>query len=169
MGVDKNIVQIENDEASMKSTFETITNLLGEQFVPSYPIFILSLLQSLNTSIKSYNLNETSYAYCYESLIVLSLMRIGVTSAEIGGIMNLSDLQMKEIIDVSYSAMMQLIVVKGLEPGDVVYLYDAKGTCIYKQTSCSAIVELDVSQLLDGIYIVRIKDCVQKVFVSRKQ
>ena len=75
----------------------------------------------------------------------------------------------KEIIDVSYSAMMQLIVVKGLEPGDVVYLYDAKGTCIYKQTSCSAIVELDVSQLLDGIYIVRIKDCVQKVFVSRKQ
>lgn len=88
LGVDKNIVQIENVEASIKSTFDTITNLLGEQFVPSYPIFILSLLQSLNTSIKSYNLNETSYAYCYESLIVLSLMRIGVTSAEIGGIMN---------------------------------------------------------------------------------
>ncbi|MBR2607531.1 MAG: leucine-rich repeat domain-containing protein [Bacteroidaceae bacterium] len=75
----------------------------------------------------------------------------------------------KEIINVSYNAIMQLIVVKGLEPGDVVYLYDAKGICIDKQATCGTNLELDMNQLPDGIYIVRVKDCLQKVLVGRKK
>lgn len=56
-------------EHEIKLTFDQVTNLLGERLVPSFPIFILSLLQSLNQAFKQFDVSQTSYAFCYKLLI----------------------------------------------------------------------------------------------------
>jgi len=76
-------VKIEKD---IKLTFDQISNLLGEQYVPSYPVFILSLLQGLNGILKEFNLSQTSYAFCYYSLIIASLKRIEMPVENIEGV-----------------------------------------------------------------------------------
>ncbi len=53
--------------SKIKSAFNQIRGLLGDKILPSYPIFILSLLRTLDEA--TYSLNETSYGYCYESLL----------------------------------------------------------------------------------------------------
>lgn len=88
LGQDKYTLNAEEIATSVKNTFETISGLLGEQLIPSYPVFILSLLQSLDNQLKPFNVTETSYAYCYQSLIVLSLMRVGVSNNDIAAIFN---------------------------------------------------------------------------------
>lgn len=71
----------------VKFTFDKISNLLGEDLLPPYPIFLLTLLQSLDSNL-SYDVAPTSYAYCYHSLIHLSLYRQGVSNEEIGSLFN---------------------------------------------------------------------------------
>ena len=73
-------------ERKVRLTFDQITNLLGEQYMPSYPVFILSLLQSLNNSLKSFEISKTSYGYCYYSLIIVALIRNGVRQEKVEGI-----------------------------------------------------------------------------------
>lgn len=75
-------------EQEIKLTFDQVTNLLGEQLVPSYPIFVLSLLQSLNQSFQQYDIAQTSYAFCYKSLIIATLWRSGVAHDKIEGVIN---------------------------------------------------------------------------------
>lgn len=55
---------------TIKTIFDQIRNLSGDKTLPSYPIFILSLLRTLDEA--TCNLNETSYGYCYESLLYLA-------------------------------------------------------------------------------------------------
>lgn len=73
---------------NIKKTYDTISSLLGEQLIPSYPVFILSLLQSLDNNQLKFNVEPTSYAYCYHSLIHLSLMREGVANVQMGSLFN---------------------------------------------------------------------------------
>ena len=75
-------------EHEIKLTFDQVTNLLGERLVPSFPIFILSLLQSLNQAFKQFDVSQTSYAFCYKSLIIATLWRTGVPSERIDGVIN---------------------------------------------------------------------------------
>ena len=88
LGIDTNIVDSSSISDQINKTFDIITNLLGEQLVPSYPIFILSLLQTYNNNSQSFNLQETTYAYCYHSLIILSLFREGTNKETVGSIFN---------------------------------------------------------------------------------
>lgn len=88
LGQDENTLKADEIATTIQSTFDTISSLLGEQLIPSYPVFILSLLQSLDNQLKPFNLTETSYAYCYQSLILLSLMRAGVSNNDVGGLIN---------------------------------------------------------------------------------
>ena len=76
-------------EHEVKLTFDQVSNLLGEQLVPAYPVFILSLLQSLNQSFKQYDIAQTSYAFCYKSLIIAALWRSGVAGDKIDGVINI--------------------------------------------------------------------------------
>jgi hypothetical protein len=65
-----------SDETELRRTIndtaEIITTLLGRKMVPRYPIFILSMLQALDTNS---NLNATSgaFGYFYEVFILQSL------------------------------------------------------------------------------------------------
>ncbi len=82
---------ITSDEQALldqiKSTYDQISVLLGQQLIPSYPIFILSLLQGLNHAIDNFDVSKTSYAYCYNSLIIASLLKSGAEKDKISGIL----------------------------------------------------------------------------------
>ena len=72
----------------VKLTFDQITGLLGQQLIPSYPIFVLSLLQGLNQALGQFDVEQTSYAYCYNSLIIASLVRAEIPRTKINGMLN---------------------------------------------------------------------------------
>ena len=57
----------------VKAGFDMVENFLGKEYMPSYPIYILSILLS-NTKMQSSSLEQTSYGYCYEALITCALM-----------------------------------------------------------------------------------------------
>lgn len=67
-------------ETQVKTLFDEVSNLLGEQFITPYPIFLLSLLQSLSSTAEPMNIEQTYYAYCYNSLILSSIQSTGVNS-----------------------------------------------------------------------------------------
>jgi hypothetical protein len=64
-----------NDESLLqktKETFDQVKQVLGDRIIPSYPIFIISIIQALD--YKPVNLNETSYGYCYQTLMHYALI-----------------------------------------------------------------------------------------------
>jgi len=65
-------------ESQVKILFDQLDNLLGEQFVTPYPVFVLSMLQSLSFTLESFQIEQTYYAYCYNSLILYSIQSTGV-------------------------------------------------------------------------------------------
>ncbi|PAW93168.1 hypothetical protein CKK33_06530 [Mucilaginibacter sp. MD40] len=65
----------------LKESFDKVGAVLGDKLIPSYPIFILSILQSLEYN--SLRQNETSFGYCYQTLIHFSLHKAKVKSDDI--------------------------------------------------------------------------------------
>lgn len=59
-----------------KISFDNVQSVLGNKLMPSYPIFILSILQALE--YKPMQHQETSFGYCYQTLIHYSLNNAGV-------------------------------------------------------------------------------------------
>lgn len=57
----------------VKAGFDMVENFLGKEYIPSYPIYILSILLS-NTKMLNSSLEQTSYGYCYEALITCALL-----------------------------------------------------------------------------------------------
>lgn len=55
-----------------KKAYDRIQTFLGDHFMPPYPVFILSMLQSMVLSSRT-NLEQTSYGYCYYTLIFYAL------------------------------------------------------------------------------------------------
>jgi len=51
-----------------------VESVLGDKLMPSYPIFVLSILQTI-IYVKPINLEQTSYGYCYQSLIHIALVK----------------------------------------------------------------------------------------------
>ena len=71
----------------IKSTFDQVRHVLGNKIIPSYPIFLLSILQSLENA--SFDLNETSYGYCYQTLIHYALAnKAKVSNDDLGSYIN---------------------------------------------------------------------------------
>lgn len=88
IGQNHSTVDVNAIQQQIKLTFDTITTLLGEQLIPAYPLFVLTLLQSLDFKNPSFDLKSTSYAYCYQSLIMVSLMRNDVPGDDCKSIIN---------------------------------------------------------------------------------
>lgn len=57
----------------VKTGFDIVETFLGKEYMPSYPIYILSILLS-NSKMRGSSLEQTSYGYCYEALITCALM-----------------------------------------------------------------------------------------------
>lgn len=81
---------------AVKTAYEQITNILGKQFLPSNPIFLLTLLQNIDTGVDTFDVSPTSYAALYQSLLFASLIRAGVHQNNLDGYsMFLSELAYK--------------------------------------------------------------------------
>lgn len=72
---------------TVQANFNKLSELLGEQLIPPYPVFLLTLMQSLSSTL-NFNIEQTSYAYCYQSLITLGLVKSGVSKDNLGSIIN---------------------------------------------------------------------------------
>ncbi|WP_019541037.1 metallophosphoesterase [Proteiniphilum acetatigenes] len=55
-----------------KIHFDQIQTVLGNKLIPSYPVYVLSILQTLIYATP-HNLEQTSLGYCYQSLIYVAL------------------------------------------------------------------------------------------------
>ncbi len=59
----------------------TIDTIIGRNFVPSYPIFLLTILQSIEAGTP-HNLKESSYGHYYEYLIINALQKANIKADE---------------------------------------------------------------------------------------
>lgn len=85
----QNVLTIDDEVilCQVKNTYDKISVLLGQQLIPSYPMFILSLLRGLNQFLKQFDVSQTSYAFCYNSLIISSLLKSGTDEEKINGVL----------------------------------------------------------------------------------
>lgn len=83
----KNNVDEQEFLQHIRETFDQVHHILGNKIIPSCPIFILSIVASLENT--SFDLNQTSYGYCYQHLIYRALtFKAKVKNDEIDSFMN---------------------------------------------------------------------------------
>ncbi len=71
-----------------KKLIEEVQNVLGNKIIPSYPIFIISILQSMKM-MQPANIEQTSYGYCYQTLIHYALsVKAKIANEDIGSYFN---------------------------------------------------------------------------------
>lgn len=87
IGENKLTVQEEDILNNVKLRFNEINSLIGNRLMPSYPIFILTLLQSLDENLQ--NFSQTSYANIYLVLIKAGLIKEGIKDSVLTSLLNI--------------------------------------------------------------------------------
>jgi AAA domain len=87
IGENKLTVQEEDILNNVKLRFNEINSLIGNRLMPSYPIFILTLLQSLDENLQ--NFSQTSYANIYLVLIKAGLVKEGIKDSILTSLLNI--------------------------------------------------------------------------------
>jgi predicted MPP superfamily phosphohydrolase len=87
IGENKLTIQEEVLLANVKLRFDEIDSLIGNRLMPSYPIFILTLLQSLDENLQ--NFSQTSYANIYLILIKAGLIKEGIKDSVLTSLLNI--------------------------------------------------------------------------------
>lgn len=107
IGSDKYTRTEEQILESTRILFDQITNVLGKELLPSNPIFLLTLLQTLDSNIKPFQITPTSYANLYQSLLFAALLTNGVPQDKLSGMMSFLsalsyEMHKKDVIQVYY-------------------------------------------------------------------
>ncbi len=87
IGENKLTVQEEEILNNVKLRFNEINSLIGNRLMPSYPIFILTLLQSLDENLQ--NFSQTSYANIYLVLIKAGLVKESIKDSVLTSLLNI--------------------------------------------------------------------------------
>lgn len=87
IGENQLTIQDEVIFSEVKNRFDEIDNLIGNRLMPSYPIFILTLLQSLDENLQ--NFSQTSYANIYLVLIKAGLVKEGIKNSILTSLLNI--------------------------------------------------------------------------------
>lgn len=87
IGENKLTIQEEVILENVKLRFNEIDSLIGNRLMPTYPIFILTLLQSLDENLQ--NFSQTSYANIYLVLIKAGLIKEGVKDFVLTSLLNI--------------------------------------------------------------------------------
>ena len=87
IGENKLTVQEEEILSNVRLRFNEIDSLIGNRLMPSYPIFILTLLQSLDENLQ--NFSQTSYANIYLVLIKAGLVKAGIKDTVLTSLLNI--------------------------------------------------------------------------------
>jgi predicted MPP superfamily phosphohydrolase len=70
-----------------RNSYDQVRHILGDKVLPSYPIFLFTIMQSLE--YRPSDMHESSYGYCYQTLIHLALTyKANVRNEEIDSYMN---------------------------------------------------------------------------------
>lgn len=78
----------EEDLISRNNNFENkINTIIGNNFVPPLPFFLLVILQSLESG-NTHNLSESTYGYYYEHLIRQAFIKINIENEDIDAFYN---------------------------------------------------------------------------------
>lgn len=85
IGINAQTVDLESINREIKLAYQLINSLLGNQLMPSSPVFVLSLLQSLDMSKNGVETKDTGYAYCYNTLLMGTLLRNGLPESNLQG------------------------------------------------------------------------------------
>lgn len=72
---------------NVKLRFNEINSLIGNRLMPAYPIFILTLLKSLDENLQ--NFSQTSYANIYLVLIKAGLVKEGIKDSVLTSLLNI--------------------------------------------------------------------------------
>lgn len=68
----------QNDLAAVANKlFTKLSELLGNKFLPAYPVYILSLLNELNPYLENFDIQNTRFANMYQGLIQSALRNAG--------------------------------------------------------------------------------------------
>ncbi|MGE0076691.1 MAG: metallophosphoesterase [Bacteroidales bacterium] len=73
--------------SNVQSRFNEINSLIGNKLMPSYPIFILTLLQGLDDNLQDYS--QASYANIYLVLIKSGLIKNGIKDVLLTSFLNI--------------------------------------------------------------------------------
>ena len=87
IGTNKQTVQEKEILKNVKLKFNEINSLIGDRLMPSYPIFILTLLQSLDENLQSFS--QTSYANIYLVLIKAGLIKESIKDSVLTSLLNI--------------------------------------------------------------------------------
>lgn len=87
IGENKLTIQEEVLLTNVKLRFDEIDSLIGNRLMPSYPIFILTLLQSLDENLQ--NFSQTSYSNIYLVLIKAGLIKEGIKDSVLTSLLNI--------------------------------------------------------------------------------
>lgn len=87
IGENKLTIEDEAIFINVKNRFDEIDNLIGNRLMPSYPVFILTLLQSLDENLQNYT--QTSYANIYLVLIKAGLVKEGIKDSVLTSFLNI--------------------------------------------------------------------------------
>lgn len=85
-GQDKYTIQEDSVTEQIKNLFNQITLLLGNELLPSYPIFVLTMLQLQSTMVDKYPVSRASYATLYDTLLKGALYKSGINAGDYDGV-----------------------------------------------------------------------------------
>lgn len=86
LGVDRYTTDENMLIETVKHLYNQIEGVLGKELLPSNPIFLLTLLQNMDSSLEAFYNAPTSYAALYQSLIFAALLRANVPQDKLTGI-----------------------------------------------------------------------------------
>ena len=79
---------IQNEKLKKIDKYTNLVNsILGRNFVPSYPLFLLSILQTFDATLPEDH-RLTAYGHCYQAMIYIALQRARVKNEDIGTYLN---------------------------------------------------------------------------------
>ncbi|MFO0794443.1 MAG: metallophosphoesterase [Candidatus Brocadiaceae bacterium] len=136
-----NTPQIHLDKT--KHTFNQLSHILGDKLIPAYPVFVLSIIQALE--YQPLNLNETSYGYCYQTLIHHALNNTGVSKDDIDSYINIITelafymftMKTDSISEIDFEAYYEEYRKKFVAPGFETAINKLLNSKIFKQDSGS--------------------------------
>ena len=108
-------LQDEEILANLKLRFDEIDSLIGNKLMPAYPIFILTLLQSLDENLQ--NFSQTSYANIYLVLIKAGLLKEDIKDSVLTSMLNI----LKELAFYMYDKTLNSFNRKDFEDFIVIY------------------------------------------------
>ena len=73
--------------ARLDKNTEHINTIIGTNIVPSYPVFIMTIFNIVET-ITPLDLSQTSYGYCYHAMVIMNLGRAGIKPEDIDAYFN---------------------------------------------------------------------------------